>query len=267
MSEHPILRVEGLCKRYGALEVLRDVEFVVRPAEVVCIVGPSGSGKTTFLRCLNRLEEPDEGRVFFHEVEVTAKRANLSDVRRRIGMVFQHIHLFPHMSVLANVAEGPRTAIGMRKPQAYALARELLAKVGLEEKENARPNQLSGGQQQRVAIARALAMNPEVMLFDEVTSALDPELVGEVVQVMKTLADEGMTMVVVTHEMGFAERVADRVVMFDHGRIVEEGEPAVIFHHASHERTRRFLDQLHWADEIDQAAYTGEPIVERDRYG
>jgi ABC-type polar amino acid transport system ATPase subunit len=246
-----ILRTEGLCKRFDTLEVLTDVDFSVSRGEVVCVIGPSGSGKSTLLRCLNRIEKPEVGKIFFHEKEITRRDARLPDIRRRIGMVFQHFELFPHRSALGNVMEGPRFVLKMSKTEARAKAREVLDRVGLSDKEQARPSELSGGQQQRVAIARALAMQPEVMLFDEATSALDPELVGSVLKVMKQLADDGMTMVVVTHEMGFAERVADRVIMMDHGRIVEIGPPAEIFHHAKHERTRRFLDQLHWEREIE----------------
>lgn len=257
----PVLVAEGLCKSYGSLQVLRDVDFDVARGEVVCVIGPSGSGKSTLLRCLNRLEEPDSGRVFFNDVEITQRKVRLPHIRRRIGMVFQHFELFPHMSALGNVMEGPRTVLKMNKNEARTRAREVLAKVGLSEKEGARPGELSGGQQQRVAIARALAMNPEVILFDEVTSALDPELVGSVLKVMKELADEGMTMVVVTHEMGFAERVANRVIMMDQGQIVEIGPPEKIFHRATHERTRRFLDQLQWEKEIEDE-HSGELALE-----
>jgi polar amino acid transport system ATP-binding protein len=247
----PVLVAQGLCKSYGSLEVLREVDFEVDRGEVICIIGPSGSGKSTLLRCLNRLEEPQRGRIFFHDIEITDRKTKLPQIRRRIGMVFQHFELFPHKTALGNVMEGPRTVLKMDKAAARTRAQGVLAKVGLSDKQNSRPAELSGGQQQRVAIARALAMNPEVMLFDEVTSALDPELVGSVLKVMKELADEGMTMVVVTHEMGFAERVADRVIMMDEGQIIEIGQPDEIFEHAQHERTRRFLDQLHWEREIE----------------
>jgi polar amino acid transport system ATP-binding protein len=257
----PVLVAKGLCKSYGTLQVLRDVDFAVARGEVVCVIGPSGSGKSTLLRCLNRLEEPDSGRVFFNDLEITHRKVRLPQIRRRIGMVFQHFELFPHMTALGNVMEGPRTVLKMNKSEARTRARDVLAKVGLSEKEGARPGELSGGQQQRVAIARALAMNPEVILFDEVTSALDPELVGSVLKVMKELADEGMTMVVVTHEMGFAERVADRVIMMDEGQIVEIGQPEQIFHRATHERTRRFLDQLQWEKEIEDE-HSGELALE-----
>jgi len=242
----PIVRVEDLQKCFGELVVLRGVSLTVARGEVVVIIGPSGSGKSTLLKCLNRLEEPTAGRIFLDGVEVTGPRANLPKIRRDIGMVFQHFNLFPHMTALQNVMEGPRTVLGLAAAEARRRARELLTKVGLAEKADVKPAQLSGGQQQRVAIARALAMDPKVMLFDEVTSALDPELVGEVLTVMKRLADEGMTMLVVTHEMHFGERVADRVVMVDEGVIIEQGPPQQIFTKAVHERTRRFLNQLHW---------------------
>jgi polar amino acid transport system ATP-binding protein len=244
-----LIEARGLCKSFGDLQVLRNIDLDVRRGEVVVIIGPSGSGKSTLLRCLNRLEEPSGGSVRIGGVEIyPAKQrgANLSQMRRKVGMVFQHFNLFPHMTALQNVMEGPRTVLRMSQPEAERRARDLLAKVGLADKADSKPANLSGGQQQRVAIARALAMNPDAMLFDEVTSALDPELVGEVLTVMRGLADEGMTMVVVTHEMSFARRVADRVVFLDQGTMVEQGAPARIFQRAEHERTRQFLDQLHW---------------------
>jgi polar amino acid transport system ATP-binding protein len=241
-----ILKVEGLHKRYGALHILRGIDLQVERGEVVVIIGPSGSGKSTLLRCLNRLEEISEGRVWVDEIEITGRKVDLPRLRRNIGMVFQHFNLFPHLSVVENVMEGPVTVVKMPRAQARELALGLLSKVGLEAKADARPSQLSGGQQQRVAIARALAMGPKIMLFDEVTSALDPELIGEVLAVMKQLANEGMTMLIVTHEMSFAERVAHRVIMLDHGQIVEEGHPQQIFRNAKEDRTRRFLSQLKW---------------------
>ena len=241
-----VVRVEDLHKSFDALEVLKGVSMEVQRGEVVVIIGASGSGKSTFLKCLNRLEEPNRGRIFLEDVEITDPRTNLPKVRRNIGMIFQQFNLFPHMSAMQNVMEGPRTVLKMSAEQARQKAGQLLDKVGLSDKLDVKPGQLSGGQQQRVAIARALAMEPKVMLFDEVTSALDPELVGEVLTVMKRLADEGMTMLVVTHEMQFGERVADRVVMFDEGVILEEGPPDKMFHRADSERTRRFLNQLHW---------------------
>jgi ABC-type polar amino acid transport system ATPase subunit len=247
-----LIAVRGLHKSFGALEVLSDIDLDVRRGEVVVIIGPSGSGKSTLLRCLNRLEDATAGSVRIGGVEITGRGAKLSQIRRRVGMVFQHFNLFPHMTALENVMEGPRTVLGMPRPAAQERARDLLEKVGLADKADSKPANLSGGQQQRVAIARALAMNPDAMLFDEVTSALDPELVGEVLTVMRGLADEGMTMVIVTHEMSFARRVADRVLFLDQGVIVEQGPPDRIFQRAEQERTRQFLDQLHWeGDEGD----------------
>ena len=244
-----VVRVEDLHKSFDALEVLKGVSMEVQRGEVVVIIGASGSGKSTFLKCLNRLEEPNRGRIFLEDVEITNPRTDLPKVRRNIGMIFQQFNLFPHMSAIRNVMEGPRTVLKVSPEQAREQAARLLDKVGLNDKLDVKPGQLSGGQQQRVAIARALAMEPKVMLFDEVTSALDPELVGEVLTVMKQLADEGMTMLVVTHEMQFGARVADRVVMFDEGVILEEGPPDKIFERAEYERTRRFLNQLHWEGE------------------
>jgi ABC-type polar amino acid transport system ATPase subunit len=244
MTGKPILLVENLHKRFGSAHVLCGVNMAVSQGEVVVLVGPSGAGKSTLLRCLNRLEDPSEGQIFFQDVDITAKTVKLSGVRRNIGMIFQHFNLFPHMTVLQNVMEGPRTVLKLERGPAEALAMELLTKVGLQEKAGAVPRQLSGGQQQRVAIARALAMNPQVMLFDEVTSALDPELVGEVLGVMRQLAEEGMTMVVVSHEMGFAQKVADRIVMMDQGAILEEGPPGEIFSAPKHERTKRFFGEI-----------------------
>lgn len=245
-----LIDCRGVCKSYGNLAVLRGVDLTVGRGEVLCIIGPSGSGKSTLLRCLNRLEVVDNGQIFFAGIDITRNDVDLTLVRRRVGMVFQQFNLFPHMTVVRNVMEGPLTVLRLDAKTSYARAMGLLTKVGLDEKADWRPAQLSGGQQQRVAIARALAMQPEAMLFDEVTSALDPELIGEVLKVMKQLADEGMTMVVVTHEMDFAERVAHRVIMFDEGRVIEDGAPERIFHHATEERTRRFLSQLYWKDEL-----------------
>jgi polar amino acid transport system ATP-binding protein len=247
-----LIEVRGLSKSFGALEVLRDIDLDVHRGEVVVIIGPSGSGKSTLLRCLNRLEDATAGSVRIGGAEITGRASNLSQMRRRVGMVFQHFNLFPHMTALDNVMEGPRTVLRMSRPEAEARARDLLDKVELADKALSKPANLSGGQQQRVAIARALAMNPDAMLFDEVTSALDPELVGEVLTVMRGLAEEGMTMVVVTHEMSFARRVADRVVFLDRGVIVEQGAPDRIFQRAEEERTRQFLDQLHWDIEGDR---------------
>jgi len=250
MSKHEahdvLIEVRNLDKSFGDLQVLRGIDLTIRRGEVVVIIGPSGSGKSTLLRCLNRLEDPTSGSVKIDGVDITSRNVNLPRVRRQVGMVFQHFNLFPHMTALENVMEGPRTVLHMSRSDAECLAQGLLLKVGLADKAHGKPANLSGGQQQRVAIARALAMNPDAMLFDEVTSALDPELVGEVLNVMRRLADEGMTMVVVTHEMSFARRVADRVVFLDQGFLIEEGPPDRIFHRAGHERTRQFLDQLHW---------------------
>ena len=241
-----IVRVENLHKRFGDLEVLRGLNLEVDRGEVVVIIGPSGSGKSTFLRCVNMLEKPQEGDIYIDGIRITDPRADLPKVRQNTGMVCQHFNLFPHLTALGNVMEGPTTVRKINKEKARDLAMELLTKVGLDDKAESHPRNLSGGQQQRVAIARALAMEPKVMLFDEVTSALDPELIGEVLDVMQQLAEDGMTMLTVTHEMHFAERVADRVVMFDEGVVLEEGTPDQMFTKAQHERTRRFLRQLEW---------------------
>ncbi len=216
----------------------------VDKGEVVVIIGPSGSGKSTLLRCINRLEEPTSGKIFLDGVDITDSRVDINKVRQRIGIVFQQFNLFPHLTALQNITLGPIKIKKMDKREAEELGMKLLEKVGLAEKADYYPAQLSGGQQQRVAIARALAMNPEVMLFDEVTSALDPELVKEVLDVMKQLARDGMTMVVVTHEMGFAREVGDRVIFMDDGVIVEEGKPEQIFSNPKHERTRKFLSMI-----------------------
>ncbi len=244
-----ILQVQDLHKYFGDVRVLQGVSLNVVRGEVVVLIGPSGSGKSTFLKCLNRLEEPTRGKIFLENTEVTGPSVDLPHIRRQMGMVFQHLNLFPHMTAIENVMEGPRTVLKVRPHEARGRAMDLLAKVSLADKADMKPVELSGGQQQRVAIARALAMDPKVMLFDEVTSALDPELVGEVLTVMKQLADEGMTMIVVTHEMHFGQRVADRVVMFDQGVIVEDGPPEKIFSRADHNRTKRFLSQLSWEAE------------------
>jgi polar amino acid transport system ATP-binding protein len=239
-----ILKVEDLHMHFGTLHVLRGVNLKVSSGEVVVVIGPSGSGKSTLLRCLNRLEEPSSGKIIFKGSEITGPKVHLPSVRRSIGMIFQQFNLFPHMTALENVMEGPRTVLGLGREEAKARAVGLLAKVGLTDKAQVNPRSLSGGQQQRVAIARALAMNPDVMLFDEATSALDPELVGEVLGVMRQLAEEGMTMVVVTHEMNFARKVSDRIVMMDQGVIIEEGRPEVLFSGATNERTKKFLGEL-----------------------
>jgi len=240
----PIIRVERLHKYFGSIHVLRGIDLEVNQREVVVLIGPSGAGKSTLLRCLNRLEEPSAGRIFLQDVDITSKRVKLPNVRRNMGMIFQHFNLFPHMTAIQNVMEGPRTVLKLRQKEAADLAIKLLRKVGLEEKAHVHPRELSGGQQQRVAIARALAMNPRVMLFDEATSALDPELIGEVLTVMRQLAEEGMTMVVVSHEMGFVRKVSDRVLMMDNGVIIEEGTPEGIFSSPRHDRTKRFLGEV-----------------------
>ena len=240
----PMIAVEGLRKSFGDVEVLRGIDLAVAEREVVCVIGPSGSGKSTLLRCINRLEEPTAGRVVVGGVEVTAPKVDIDKVRTSMGMVFQSFNLFPHKDALGNVTLALETVLRMDRTAAEARGREKLAAVGLAGRESAYPNQLSGGQQQRVAIARALAMEPKVMLFDEVTSALDPELVGEVLAVMRDLADNGMTMLVVTHEMGFAREVADRVVFMDDGLIVEQGPPAAVLGSPTHERTKSFLSKV-----------------------
>ena len=239
-----MIRVEGLRKKFGDLEVLRGVDLEVRAGEVVCVIGPSGSGKSTLLRCINRLEDPTEGVITIAGEPLPTGGKALDRVRAELGMVFQRFHLFPHMTALENVMSGPLTVQKKTTAAARERASALLVKVGLADKASSYPGQLSGGQQQRVAIARALAMEPKAMLFDEPTSALDPELVGEVLAVMKQLVAEGMTMVVVTHEMGFAREVADRVLFMDGGFIVEEGPPQVVFDRPREARTRAFLGKV-----------------------
>ncbi len=239
-----MISICGLHKSFGDHEVLRGIDLEVAEGEVVCVIGPSGSGKSTLLRCINRLEEPTAGTVVVDGVEVTDPKVDLDRVRKRIGMVFQQFNLFPHKSAMGNVTLALETVLKMPRAEAEARARRLLERVGLADRAHTHPARLSGGQQQRVAIARALAMEPSVMLFDEVTSALDPELVGEVLGVMRSLADEGMTMLVVTHEMGFAREVADRVVFMDGGVIVEEGSPAQVLGAPTQERTRSFLAKV-----------------------
>jgi polar amino acid transport system ATP-binding protein len=241
-----IIRYRGVTKRYGPFEALSGVDLDVHAGEVVCLIGPSGSGKSTLLRCTNALETIDGGEIEFEGAQLPRDERALREVRRRMGMVFQSFELFPHLTALHNVAEAPRTVLKARRAEAEDRARAMLAKVGLSDKASNYPAALSGGQQQRVAIARALAMEPDVMLFDEPTSALDPETIGEVLSVMKALADEGMTMVVVTHEMTFARRVGDWVAVFDAGRIVEQGPPRQIFDAPTTERTRDFLSHLGW---------------------
>nr|WP_246861059.1 amino acid ABC transporter ATP-binding protein [Bacillus sp. REN3] len=228
-------------KSYGDLHVLKDINLTVKESEVVCLVGASGSGKSTLLRCINFLEKKDNGKIIIGGKEVTQDTHDINDVRQKVGMVFQHFNLFPHMTVLKNVIEAPIHVKKVEKSDAIKQARELLRKVGLEDKADVYPSKLSGGQKQRVAIARALAMKPDIMLFDEPTSALDPELVGEVLSTMKELAEEGMTMVVVTHEMGFAREVADWIVYMDNGNIVEVAKPEEFFSNPKEERTREFI--------------------------
>jgi polar amino acid transport system ATP-binding protein len=242
-----IICYRGVVKRYGSFQALSGIDLEVHAGEVVCLIGPSGSGKSTLLRCTNALETIDGGSIEFEGAMLPREDRALRDVRRRMGMVFQSFELFPHLTALDNVAEGPRTVLHAGSREAKARARAMLDKVGLADKAASYPAALSGGQQQRVAIARALAMEPDVMLFDEPTSALDPETIGEVLTVMKALADEGMTMVVVTHEMTFARRVGDWVAVFDAGRIVEEGPPRRIFDAPTTERTRDFLSHLGWS--------------------
>jgi polar amino acid transport system ATP-binding protein len=244
-----MVKLQGICKRFGSLEVLKGVDLEVGRGEVVCILGPSGSGKSTFLRCINLLEPPEEGEIFIEGNDIckgpgsgTGEQSwELNYVRQRVGIVFQQFNLFPHKTALENVTLAQERVLGRSKQEARAKATELLERVGLGEKLNQYPEMLSGGQQQRVAIARALAMDPHVMLFDEVTSALDPELVKEVLDTMRELAEEGMTMIVVTHELGFAREVADRVVFMDDGVIVEEGPPAEVLESPKEERTKQFL--------------------------
>ena len=239
-----MITVKDLRKQFGELEVLNGINQQINPGEKVVIIGPSGSGKSTFLRCLNLLEQPTSGQIFFEGNEITNPKCDIDALRCRMGMVFQQFNLFPHLSVMDNITLAPITHKMMTKEQAQARAMELLNRVGLPEKVNAYPKQLSGGQQQRIAIVRALAMNPDVMLFDEPTSALDPEMVGEVLDVMKQLAIDGMTMVVVTHEMGFAREVGDRVLFMDAGIVLEEGTPKEIFENPKNVRTQDFLRKV-----------------------
>jgi len=245
----PAVHLVNVRKSFGRLEVLRGIDLQVAAGEKVCIIGASGSGKSTLLRCVNLLERPTSGRVLVEGIDVTAPDCDIDRVRARVGMVFQQFNLFPHLTVERNVTIAQETVLGRPHDLAVDTAMAMLRRVGLEEKRHEYPARLSGGQQQRVAIARALAMDPSVMLFDEATSALDPELVGEVLRVMRELADEGMTMLVVTHEMGFARRVADRVAFIDEGVILEESPPAELFESPREERTRRFLQRVLERDE------------------
>ncbi|MEG7333185.1 arginine ABC transporter ATP-binding protein ArtR [Bacillus sp. 0102A] len=239
-----MIKVEQLSKSFGKHEVLKDISTTITEGEVVAVIGPSGSGKSTFLRCLNLLEKPNGGTITIKDKEITKQKTNTLKVRENIGMVFQHFHLFPHKTVLENIMYAPVNVKKESKQAAQEKAEELLRKVGLFEKRNDYPNRLSGGQKQRVAIARALAMNPDIMLFDEPTSALDPEMVKEVLQVMKELVETGMTMVIVTHEMGFAKEVADRVLFMDQGMIVEDGNPKEFFLSPKSKRAQDFLEKI-----------------------
>ena len=239
-----MITVKDLHKKFGELEVLKGIHQHIAPGEKVVVIGPSGSGKSTFLRCLNLLERPTSGQILFEGTDITDTKCDINRIRRRMGMVFQQFNLFPHLTVLQNLTLAPVNTGLMNKDEAAKKAEQLLARVGLKDKANTYPNQLSGGQKQRIAIVRALAMNPDVMLFDEPTSALDPEMVGEVLDVMKQLAKDGMTMVVVTHEMGFAREVGDRVLFMDEGIVMEEGTPQQIFGNPQNPRTQDFLRKV-----------------------
>jgi len=239
-----VITVKNLHKSFGALNVLRGVDQHIGKGDKVVLIGPSGSGKTTFLRCLNLLETPTSGQIFFEGTDITAPGCNINQIRMKMGMVFQQFNLFPHLSIMDNIILAPMKLKHMPKAEAQEKAMALLQRVGLQEKAKSYPRQLSGGQQQRIAIVRALAMNPDVMLFDEPTSALDPEMVGEVLDVMEQLAEDGMTMVVVTHEMGFAREVADHVIFMDEGVIVEQGHPDEVFGHPQQQRTQDFLRKV-----------------------
>lgn len=239
-----MIRVEHLYKNFGQLEVLKDISVNIKKGEVIAIIGPSGSGKSTFLRCLNLLEEPTGGAIYIKDKNLMDDKTDINLVRRNVGMVFQHFNLFPHKTVLENLTLAPMKVKNMKQGKIEKKAFMLLEKVGLKEKASAYPNQLSGGQKQRIAIARALAMDPEVILFDEPTSALDPEMIKEVLDVMKDLAEEGMTMIIVTHEMGFAKNVADRVFFMDRGNILEDTTPEELFNNPKHERTQEFLNKV-----------------------
>ena len=239
-----MITVKNLKKNFGDLTVLKGIDVTIEKGECVVVIGPSGSGKSTFLRCLNRLEEPDGGEIDIEGTDLLSPHTDINEMRQRIGMVFQHFNLFPHKTILENVTRAPIKLKKMPQKEAEDAALDLLRRVGIEDKASVYPSTLSGGQKQRVAIARSLAMNPQVMLFDEPTSALDPEMVGEVLDVMKNLAKEGMTMVVVTHEMGFAKEVANRVLFMADGVILEEGTPEEIFEHPQHERTKAFIKAI-----------------------
>ena len=239
-----MIKIKNLKKSYGKLEVLKGINTEIREGEVISIIGPSGSGKSTFLRCINRLEEPTSGEIFIHGTNILQKNVNINKIRENVGMVFQHFNLYPHKTVLENIILGPVKLKKISKAEAEKKAIELLKKVGLEDKKDVYPNKLSGAQKQRVAIARALAMDPQIMLFDEPTSALDPEMIGEVLIVMKELAQAGMTMIVVTHEMGFARNVANRVFFMDGGYILEDAAPSEVFENPKNDRTKEFLRKV-----------------------
>lgn len=242
--EEPLIQVQNLGKKFGSMEVLKDITVDICKGDVVCVIGPSGSGKSTFLRCLNRLEEPSSGHILFEGIDITDKKTDIDRHRQKMGMVFQQFNLFPHMTILKNLTMAPVKLQGRSLEEANVQAMALLDKVGLADRCNAYPSQLSGGQKQRIAIVRALCMNPDVMLFDEPTSALDPEMVGEVLNVMRDLANEKMTMVVVTHEMGFAREVATRVMFMDGGYFLEENEPKEFFENPENERLKSFLGKV-----------------------
>ena len=239
-----MIKTEKLTKSFGDKQVLKGIDEQIKSGEVVVIIGPSGSGKSTFLRCMNLLEEPTSGKVIFEGQEINKKGVDIDSIRTKMGMVFQGFNLFPHLTVLDNIMIGPQQVKKVPKDKAEAIARKLLTRMGMSEKADVYPQSLSGGQKQRIAIARALAMEPDMMLYDEPTSALDPEMVGEVLQVMKDLAMEGMTMVVVTHEMGFAKEVGDRILFMDDGQVMEQGTPDEIFNHPKSERTKDFLSKV-----------------------
>jgi polar amino acid transport system ATP-binding protein len=243
-NNKPLIQVQNLGKKFGEMEVLKDINVDIYKGDVVCVIGPSGSGKSTFLRCLNRLEEPTSGHILFEDVDIVDKKTDIDKHRQKMGMVFQQFNLFPHMTILKNLTLAPMKLQGKSEKEAKDQAMNLLTKVGLADRADAYPNQLSGGQKQRIAIVRALCMNPDVMLFDEPTSALDPEMVGEVLGVMRELAEEKMTMVVVTHEMGFAREVATRVMFMDGGHFLEENEPGEFFDNPKHERLKGFLSMV-----------------------
>ena len=239
-----VIKITDLHKKFGDLHVLKGIDEHIKKGEVVVVIGPSGSGKSTFLRCINLMEVPTKGKILVEDIDVTDEKTNINDIRQRVGMVFQHFNLFPNMTVLQNITLAPLKVKKLEVKEAEKIAYDLLDKVGLREKANEYPNKLSGGQKQRIAIARALAMSPEVMLFDEPTSALDPEMVKEVLEVIKALAHEGMTLMVVTHEMGFAREVGTRLLFMDEGKIVEQGNPREIFDNPKEERTKAFLSKV-----------------------